>query len=72
MLKNQTYDVMETASVLSKGLHRYDTFRRDAAHRAQCQEIWAYVKARDEDELRRIADHLAHHVHEELTVKLSA
>jgi hypothetical protein len=72
MLKNQTYDVMETASVLSKGFHRYDTFRRDAAHCAQCQEIWAYMKARDEEELRGIADHLAHHVHEELNVKLSA
>jgi hypothetical protein len=26
MLKNPTYDLMETASVLSKGLHRYETF----------------------------------------------
>ena len=72
MLKNQTYDLMETASVLSKGLHRYDTFRNDAAHCAQCQEIWAYMKARDEEELRRIVDHLSHHFHDELTLKLSA
>lgn len=33
MLKNHTYDLMETASVLSKGLHRYDRFRKDAGTR---------------------------------------
>ena len=43
MLKNPTYDLMETASVLSKGLHRYDTFRKDAAHCPQCQEIWTFM-----------------------------
>ena len=72
MLKNQTYDLMETACVLSKGLHRYDAFRKDAAHCAQCQEIWTYMKGRDEEELRRIVDHLTHHFQEELKIKLSA
>ena len=72
MLKNQTYDLMETATVLSKGLHRYDTFKRDAAHCAPCQQIWTYMKARDEEELQRIVDHLAHHFQEELALKLSA
>jgi hypothetical protein len=72
MLKNQTYDLMETASVLSKGLHRYDTFRRDATHCEQCQQIWSYMKARDEEELKRIIEHLAHHFQTELAFKLSA
>lgn len=72
MLKNQTYDLMETATVLSKGLHRYDTFKKDAAHCPQCQEIWTYMKARDEEELRRVVDHLAHHFQEEQKFKLSA
>ena len=72
MLKNQTYDLMETASVLSKGLHRYETFRKDAAQCAQCQELWAFMKTRDEEELRRVLDHLAHHFGQELHVKLSA
>ena len=72
MLRNSTYDLMETASVLSKGLHRYDAFRKDSAGCAQCQDIWAYMKARDEEELKRITDHLAHHFTEELKVKLSA
>jgi len=34
MLDNATYDMMETAAVLSKGLHRYGTFRTDAK---QCE-----------------------------------
>jgi hypothetical protein len=72
MLKNQTYDLMETASVLSKGLHRYDTFKKDAAHCPQCQEIWTYMKNRDEEELKRVVDHLAHHIQDELKVRLSA
>jgi hypothetical protein len=72
MLKNPTYDLMETASVLSKGLHRYDTFRKDAVHCAQCQELWTYMETRDEEELRRIVDHLGHHFQEELKLKLSA
>jgi hypothetical protein len=72
MLKNSTYDLMETAAVLSKGLHRYDTFKRDAGRCAQCQEIWTYMKNRDEEELRRIVEHLSHHFQDEMKVKLSA
>ncbi len=29
MLKNPTYNLMETASVISKGLYRYDQFQQD-------------------------------------------
>jgi hypothetical protein len=72
MLKNPTYDLMETASVLSKGLHRYDTFRKDAAHCPQCQEIWTFMKSRDEEELKRVVDHLAHHFQDELKLRLTA
>lgn len=72
MLKNQTYDLMEAATVLSKGLHRYDTFKKDAAHCAQCQEIWNFMKSRDEEELKRIVDHLEHHFREDVKFKLSA
>ena len=72
MLKNPTYDLMETASVLSKGLHRYDTFKKDATQCLQCQEIWAFMKGRDEEELKRIVDHLAQHFREELKLKLTA
>ena len=72
MLKNPTYNLMETASVLSKGLHRYDTFRKDSAHCAQCQEIWAFMKSRDEEELKRVVDHLSYHFQDEMNVRRSA
>lgn len=40
MLKNATYNLLESASVISKGLYRYDTFIQDAADCQDCQEIW--------------------------------
>ena len=47
MLKNPTYDLMETAAVLSKGLHRYDTFRTDAKGCHECDQIWKYMQQTD-------------------------
>jgi hypothetical protein len=32
MLNNATYNLMETASVVSKGLYRYDQFGKDEQH----------------------------------------
>jgi hypothetical protein len=65
MLKNSTYDLMETATVLSKGLHRYATFHRDAAGCAPCQQIWDYMKRTDEEQLGRILHHLREHFEKE-------
>jgi hypothetical protein len=72
MLKNATYDLMETASVLSKGLHRYDTFSRDAKHCPECQQLWKYMRETDEEQLKRIVEHLKHHFAEELNLKLAS
>lgn len=72
MLKNATYDLMETASVLSKGLHRYDTFRRDARTCVHCEEIWRYMKQTDEEQLKRIVEHLKQHFEEEINLKLAS
>lgn len=71
MLKNATYDLMETASVLSKGLHRYDTFQRDSKGCQECQRIWTYMRQTDEEQLRRIVGHLKQHFAEELEVKIA-
>jgi hypothetical protein len=71
MLKNTTYDLMETASVLSKGLHRYDTFARDSRHCARCQAIWAYMRQTDEEQLSRLVAHLKEHFAEEAAVKIA-
>jgi hypothetical protein len=36
MLSNATYNLMETASVISKGLHRYPQFQKDARDCQPC------------------------------------
>jgi hypothetical protein len=74
MLKNMTYDLMETAAVLSKGLHRYDAFQADAKGCRECAQIWTYMKRTDEEQLRRILGHLKHHLEKEveLDVKLAS
>lgn len=72
MLKNSVYDLMETASVLSKGLHRYPTFQRDARECASCQQIWSYMSQTDEEQLRRILTHLKQHFDREVELKLAS
>jgi hypothetical protein len=72
MLKNPTYDLMETAAVLSKGLHRYDTFRADAKGCSECEQIWKYMRQTDEEQLRRVLGHLRHHLDKEGEVKLAS
>jgi len=72
MLKNDVYDLMETASVLSKGLHRYATFQKDARGCPQCQQLWGYMKQTDEDQLERILGHLKQHFDKEVEVKLAS
>lgn len=65
MLHNATYNLMEAATVISKGLHRYDTFRRDSKDCAACQQIWEFMKRADEEQLERIAAHLPQHFQRE-------
>jgi hypothetical protein len=62
MLKNSTYNLMETASVISKGLHRYDTFHEDAEGCQECQQIWNHMKRSDEESLGRLVPHLRQHL----------
>ncbi len=69
MLKNSTYDLMETASVLSKGRHRYDAFQADAKDCAQCQQTWRHMKAADEEPLDRILAHLKQDLDQEVGAK---
>ncbi len=61
MLDNATYDMMETASILSKGLHRYGTFRNDAKQCPSCGQLWEYMRKTDEEQLQRLVAHLKEH-----------
>ncbi len=66
MLKNPTYNLMETASVVSKGLYRYDQFSKDAKDCQHCQQIWAMMKQHDEQQLERLTEHLKQHLDREM------
>jgi hypothetical protein len=72
MLKNTTYDLMETAAVLSRGLHRYDTFQKDSKHCPECQQVWAYMRRTDEEQLGRLVNHLKTHFASEGDVEIAA
>jgi hypothetical protein len=72
MLKNSVYNLMESASVISKGLSRYDTFKKDAHDCQQCQQIWDYMKKADEEQLTRMTDHLKAHFLKEGEVSKAA
>ena len=69
MLSNATYDLMEAATVISKGLHRYDTFKKDSGSCQACQQIWDHLKRTDEEELQKIAAHLKQHMDKEVQAK---
>jgi hypothetical protein len=71
MLQNATYDLMETASVLSKGLHRYETFARDSRQCPECQALWTYMRQTDAVQLDRVVAHLKQHFAGETTVKIA-
>jgi hypothetical protein len=53
--------LMETASHISKGLHRYETFKNDAHGCKECQGMWDEMKRTDEQQLERVVNHLKEH-----------
>jgi hypothetical protein len=61
MLKNATYNLMETASVISKGLHRYGQFATDAKDCQHCQRLWEDMRRHDEQQLNQLVEHLRQH-----------
>ncbi len=62
MLKNINYNLMETITIISKSLYRYDTYMKDASECDSCQEIWSYIRTNREKELRMILKELKAHV----------
>jgi hypothetical protein len=69
MLKNATYNLMETASVVSKGLYRYDQFMKDSKDCQQCQQIWQLMKQHDEQQLAHLTEHLKQHLDREMPAR---
>ena len=72
MLKNATYNLMETLTVLSKGLHRYETFKKDAEGCQPCQQIWDQMRRMDEEQLNRLVTHMREHLDKDEGAKKAA
>ena len=57
------YNLMETITIISQGLHRYDNYMKDA-HKADCrscQEIWRKMMEQREKELAMLLRELKEH-----------
>jgi hypothetical protein len=45
---------METITIISKSLYRYDTYMKDSADCKPCQEMWTRIKNHREEELKML------------------
>jgi len=64
MLKNINYNIMETITILSKSLYRYDTYIKDARECESCRELWAAFRKEREKELQMLLKELKNHMDE--------
>ena len=69
MLSNSTYNLMGTATEISRGLHRYETFKKDTGGCQACQQIWEHMKHADEEQLQKVTAHLKQHMDKEAQTK---
>jgi hypothetical protein len=51
MLKNVSYNLLETITIVSKSLYRYDTYIHDAENSESSRKLWTTFKAQREKEL---------------------
>ena len=58
MLKNVTYNLLETITIVSKSLYRYDTYVHDAENSSSSRELWTTFKAQREKELAMLLKEL--------------
>ncbi|MGD9384049.1 MAG: hypothetical protein PVH55_08345 [Desulfobacterales bacterium] len=64
MLKNINYNLMETITIISKSLYRYDKYMEDASECESCQKIWSEIRANRQKELKMMLRELKAHVDE--------
>lgn len=58
MLKNVTYNLLETITIVSKSLYRYDTYIHDAENSKSSRDLWATFKTQREKELSMLLTEL--------------
>ncbi|HAR94725.1 MAG TPA: hypothetical protein DCR97_01995 [Deltaproteobacteria bacterium] len=66
MLKNINYNILETITLISKSLYRYESYIKDAADCKACQELWSMFKEQREKELTMLLTELKRHMDEGL------
>lgn len=62
MLKNVSYNLLETITIVSKSLYRYDTYILDAANSESSRELWTTFKAQREKELSMLLKELKNQI----------
>jgi hypothetical protein len=62
MLKNVNYNLLETITIVSKSLYRYDTYMHDAENSKSSKELWATFKQQRELELMMLLKELKNQI----------
>jgi hypothetical protein len=62
MLENMNYNLIETVSIISKSLYRYETYIKDAAKCKSCQELWSKFEEQRKKELSLILKEVKAHI----------
>ena len=61
MLDNVNYNLIETISIISKSLHRYDQYIKDAGGCPPCEDLWKTFRDQREKELNMLMKELKTH-----------
>jgi hypothetical protein len=62
MLKNVSYNLLETITIVSKSLYRYETYLHDAENSAASRELWTTIKTQREKELTMLLRELKNQI----------
>ena len=60
--KNVSYNLLETITVISKSLYRYDTYIHDAENSKSSRDLWETFKVQREKELSMLLKELKHQI----------
>ncbi len=66
MLKNVSYNLLETITIVSKSLYRYDTYKLDAENSKSSRELWTTFKAQREKEWSMLLKELKNQIDSEM------
>jgi len=64
VLENVNYNLLETITIISRSLYRYETYAKDASESdcGSCREIWRKIAATRESELEMLLRELKAHL----------